>query len=168
MTTLTIEQAADLLKIREEDDGGYVRVIHATLGGDHTGIQGGFWKTERVFEVWREHGVELMSLDKADQFFGCCLKTTVDRVVYQFGADMERVAAFQKPIKPRYPNKCVCDLRNRQWNPNTGHCEFCGCKYVDRRFMRVKDGLHRRRQYKFDQECESKAEMEGDPVTDEE
>lgn len=28
---------------------------------------------------------------------------------------------------------CTCDLRDRQWNPMTGRCQFCGSKYFDER-----------------------------------
>ena len=28
---------------------------------------------------------------------------------------------------------CDCELRNRQWNPNTGRCETCRRNYHDRR-----------------------------------
>lgn len=28
---------------------------------------------------------------------------------------------------------CECDLRHRAWNPNTGRCETCGSRFVDRR-----------------------------------
>lgn len=26
---------------------------------------------------------------------------------------------------------CMCELRQRSWNPNTGRCEFCGRRYAD-------------------------------------
>jgi hypothetical protein len=28
---------------------------------------------------------------------------------------------------------CECDLRYRAWNPNTGRCQTCGTRFVDRR-----------------------------------
>jgi len=46
------------------------------------------------------------------------------------GADDALRASIAASHLPTPGPFCDCDLRDRQWNPNTGRCEFCGFTYL--------------------------------------
>lgn len=45
-----------------------------------------------------------------------------------YSADPSMMARAEK-----LENDCNCELRDRQWDPNTGHCKFCGQRYRESR-----------------------------------